>query len=87
MGNPNKTWDIPVLMTCLDISRDIPKLNKNRWDITGQLKIKPKQMGYPGINRVTYSWISQDKYQCLYRLTPAIPFSLLEKQTAGISRV
>ena len=33
MRYPNMIWDIPVLMTYLDISRDIPKLNKNRWDI------------------------------------------------------
>ena len=32
---PNKTCDIPVLMTFSNISWDIPKLNKNRWDITG----------------------------------------------------
>ena len=34
-GYPNKTWDIPVLMTYPNISLDIPKLYKNRWDFTG----------------------------------------------------
>ena len=35
LGYPNIIWDIPVLMTYPDISRAIPKLNKNRWDIQG----------------------------------------------------
>ena len=61
-GYPNKTWDIPVLMTFPNISWDIPKLNKNRWDIMGQLEIKQKQMGLT--QHVTYPGISQDKHVC-----------------------
>ena len=33
--NINSGWYIPVLMTYPDISSDIPKFNKNRWDIPG----------------------------------------------------
>ena len=36
MRYPNIIWDIPALMIYLDrldISRDIPKFYKNRWDI------------------------------------------------------
>ena len=39
MGYPNIIWDLPVLMTCPDISRDILKLNKNKWDIQGKLDV------------------------------------------------
>ena len=35
MRYPNIIWDIPVLMTYLNISMDIPKLNKNIWVILG----------------------------------------------------
>ena len=38
-----------------DFSRDIPKLNKNRWIIQGYTRIKQKEMEYPWISRlVTY---------------------------------
>ena len=88
LGYPNKTRDIPVLMTYSNISRDIPKLNKNRWDFMGYLEIKQKHMKYPGITRhVTYPGISKDKYVYPDRHIPTCSFSLLDEQQAGISRV